>query len=37
MPTVAPEAARIGMRVTASFRAAHDARYGFVDFREIDA
>ena len=31
MPSVAPEAARIGMRVQASFRAAGD-EFGFVDF-----
>jgi uncharacterized OB-fold protein len=34
MPTVAPDAARVGMRVRATFRAASD-ELGFVDFAEI--
>jgi uncharacterized OB-fold protein len=33
MPTVAPDAARVGMRVRASFRPASDD-IGFVDFAE---
>jgi uncharacterized OB-fold protein len=37
LPTVAPDAARIGMRVDAAFRAAHDERFGFVDFRAAGA
>ena len=34
MPTVAPDAARAGMRVRASFRPASD-EIGFVDFAEV--
>jgi uncharacterized OB-fold protein len=34
MPTVAPDAARVGMRVRATFRPASD-ELGFVDFAEI--
>jgi hypothetical protein len=36
MPTLAPEAAQIGMRVHATFRAATD-ELGYVDFRETTA
>jgi uncharacterized OB-fold protein len=36
MPKVAPDDARIGMRVRAEFRAAND-EYGFVDFDAADA
>jgi uncharacterized OB-fold protein len=35
MPGLAPDQARIGMRVEATFRAADD-EYGFVDFRPTD-
>lgn len=34
MPTVAPDSARVGMRVRATFRAASD-EVGFVDFAEL--
>ena len=34
MPTVSPEAARVGMRVRATFRAASD-ELGFVDFADL--
>jgi uncharacterized OB-fold protein len=34
MPTVSPEAARVGMRVRATFRPASD-ELGFVDFAEL--
>ena len=35
MPTVDPEAVRVGMRVRATFRPADDPRYGFVDFAAV--